>query len=174
MAISKDKKVEIYSRLKKSISKAKSVVFVNFHGLGVIDTTDLRKKLKREGIEYFVAKKTLTKRALDEISIEGEMPVLEGELALACLSRQMGEAKAGGEDLIAPAREIYEFQKGHKESIKIVGGIFEGRYMNMEEMMSIATIPPISVLYGQFVNLINSPIQSFVMTLSQIAEQKTK
>lgn len=39
-------------------------------------------------------------------------------------------------------------------------------------MTEIATIPSMQVLRGQFVNLINSPIQRFVVALNQIAESK--
>jgi len=162
MAISKDKKVEIYSKLKDFVSKSKSIVFVNFHGLPVLDMTDLRKKLREEGIGYMVAKKTLIKKALGDASVNGDMPVLDGELALAF-----------GDDLIAPAREVYGFQKSHKDNLQIVGGVFDGKYMAKEEMMEIATIPSTQVLYGQFVNLINSPIQQFVMALGQIADKKS-
>ena len=44
--------------------------------------------------------------------------------------------------------------------------------MNREEMNDIAVIPPLEVLYSQFVNIINSPIQGFVVALDQIAKQK--
>jgi hypothetical protein len=39
-------------------------------------------------------------------------------------------------------------------------------------MNSIATIPPLPVLRGMFVNVINSPIQSLVIALSKVAEIK--
>ena len=38
--------------------------------------------------------------------------------------------------------------------------------------MEIAMIPSREVLYAQFVNLINSPIQQFVVVLDQIAKSK--
>ena len=44
--------------------------------------------------------------------------------------------------------------------------------MMKEEMTNIAMIPPMEVLRAQFVNLINSPIQQFVVALDQIAETK--
>ena len=161
MAISKEKKEKIYDGIKNAIEKAQSVVFVNFHGLGVSETTDLRRKLREDGVKYTVSKKTLIKKALVEVKPEGEMPELEGELALAY-----------SEDLTAPARGVYDFQKGHKENISILGGVFEGKYMNQAEMTEIAVIPPTQVLYGQFVNLINSPIQGLVIALDKIAEKK--
>jgi large subunit ribosomal protein L10 len=161
MAINKEKKKKIVSDVSKIVKDAESVVFVNFHGLPVANTTILRKTLKEQNIGYLVSKKTLAKRALDEAKITGTLPVMEGELALAY-----------GKDLIAPAREVYAFQKKYPNLIQIIGGVFERRYMNKEEMTDIATIPPLQVLYGQVVNLINSPIQQLVMALGQIAKTK--
>ncbi len=161
MAIIKEKKKEILKKVQSAVDSSNSVVFVNFHGLGVLDTTDLRKELRNKGVAYTVAKKTLIRKALEGSKVEGEMPTIDGELAIAY-----------GEDLIAPAREVYTFQQQHKENIFILGGVFDGKYMNKEEMMEIATIPETPVLYGQFVNLINSPIQRFVVALDQIASKR--
>ncbi len=39
-------------------------------------------------------------------------------------------------------------------------------------MTAIATIPPVPVLRGMFVNVINSPIQGLVIALDKVREQK--
>ncbi len=162
MAITKEKKKEIVSLLKKAIDDSKSVVFVNFKGLLVKDASDLRRSLKKDGVAYSVTKKTLFKKVLGESDIKGDAPEVSGELALAW-----------GEDLIAPAKGIYEFQKKLDGKVSIVGGIFDGEFKNKEEMLSIATIPSMQVLRGMFVNIINSPIQRFAVALNQIAEKKS-
>lgn len=162
MAINKEKKTEILKKVSSAIDGSKSTVFVNFHGLSVSDTTSLRKSLTQEKVGYTVAKKTLINRALSDKKIEGEKPSFEGELAIAY-----------GEDLVAPARGVYEFQKKHKDNIAILGGIFDGIYKTQEEMTEIASIPPLQVLRGMFVNVINSPIQGLVIGLNAIAEKKT-
>ena len=141
---------------------AKSLVFVNFHGLKVKDATVMRKALKSDSVGLFVAKKSLTTIALDSKKYAGTAPALVGEFALAY-----------GADLVAPARDVFEFQKKYKDQVTIVGGVFEGKYMTKEEMLSIATIPPIKTLQSMFVNVINSPIQGFVMVLDGIAKTKT-
>ena len=108
MAITKEKKGKILEKIKDIIDKSKSVVFVNFHGLSVGDTTSMRSKLREEGVGYFVSKKTLTKIALEESKndskIKGDIPSLDGELALAY----------SGEDETTAAREIYEIGKKFK------------------------------------------------------------
>ncbi len=161
MAISKNKKQEILEKTQKIFKNSNSVVFVNFHGLNVSDTTQLRNNLREEDSLYTVTKKTLVKKALEKISFKGDMPELGGELALAY-----------GSDSIAPARGVYEFQKKNKENIAILGGIFEGSFVDQEKMLAIAQIPSLQVLRGQFVNVINSPIQGFVIALSKIADKK--
>ena len=161
MAISKQKKGEVLAKLASGFKSAKSLIFVNFKGLTVGNTTEMRRALKNEGISYTVAKKTLAERALDEQKFEGEKPALDGELALAW-----------GEDLVAPAREVYNFVKKFPENLKILGGVFEGKYMSKSEIEGIATIPSTPVLRGMFVNIINSPIQRFAIALNEIAKIK--
>jgi len=161
MAINKAKKKEIVEKAEGFLKKSAAAVFVSFKGFKVSDATEMRKALKKEGVGYSVLKKTLLKRAITSNKIEGEVPQLEGAIAVAY-----------GEDALAPAREVYNFQKKFKENISIVGGIFEGKLVNKERMLSIATIPPLQVLRGQFVNLINSPIQGLVIALFAIAEKK--
>ncbi len=161
MAITKEKKGEIIEKLASAFKGAASVVFVHFKGLTVGSTSDMRRELKKEGVSYQVAKKTLTKRALDEQKLEGAMPELTGELSLAW-----------GEDLIAPARGVYTFVKKFPENLAILGGIFDGRYMSQSEIEGIARIPTTPVLRGMFVNIINSPIQRFAIALSEIAKTK--
>ncbi len=161
MPITKQKKVELIDKLEGIVKKAKTLVFVKFKGVTANDTAGLRKKFRESGIGYTVAKKTLLKRALGSVKVSGELPVLDGEIAIAY-----------GEDLLSPAREVYAFHKGHKENFSIAGGIFEGVYKNAGEMMTIATIPSREVLLAQLANLLNSPVQRFAIALNQIAEKK--
>lgn len=160
MALTKQKKQDIVANLKESLKGAESVTFVNFHGLGVTETNEMRSALSEQSVGYSVVRKTLAKRALEDTKVEGEMPQLEGELAIAY----------GPET--APAREVYAFQKKYEDKVSILGGIFEGRYLGKEEMLEIAQIPSIEVLRGMFVNLINSPIQRIAIVLNQIAMER--
>lgn len=156
VAISKQKKEEILKDLQENLKKAKDVIFVNFHGLNVSATNELRKLLRNLKVKYLVAKKTLIKKAFDSINFAGDMPELEGEIALAFSS----------DDPIVLARELKQFAKNHK--IKFLGGVFENKYIDSNTVIMLANIPPREVLLAQFVNIINSPIQGTVVTLNGI------
>jgi large subunit ribosomal protein L10 len=161
MAITKQKKTEIVEKLREA-AKSEAAVFVSFRGVPVSDTTSMRAALRENGVSYFVAKKTLIKKAFAEAGIEGEIPTLDGELAVAYSS-----------DATAPAREVFDFHKKlGGDRLRIVGGVFENKFLSRSEMEEIAQIPSLQVLRGMFVNIINSPIQGFAMVVKAYADKK--
>ncbi len=161
MAVTKAKKEEVLAKLVEIKGMADSIVFVHFNKLPVKDSTLMRTALRKEGVGFLVAKKTLMKRAFDG-AYEGTMPELEGEIAVAYSA-----------DAIAPAQNIKEFAGKFKDQLAIVGGVFQGVYKSKEEMTVIASIPPLQTLRGMFAQLINSPRQRFAVVLSKVAETKS-
>ncbi len=160
MAISKEKKVAIIEKLEAGIKGAETVTFVNFHGLTVGEITELRKALRAEGVSYYVAKKTLVKRALDALKVSGTQPGLPGELALAW-----------SEDPIASAKGVFEFAKTRKDKVSLVGGVYKGAYFSKEEIMSLATIPPRQAMLGQFVGMLNASVANVVRAIDAKAKK---
>ena len=160
MALLKSKKEEIVKDLKKSVEASNSVVFVNFHGLNVSEEGALRKDLRDKEVGYKVSRKTLLKRAL-EGKAEGEMPELSGEVAIAY-----------SKDAISPAREVYNFGKAHKVALAILGGIFEGKYVDSVKMTEIATIPGREVLLSKLLFLLQSPMQRLAIAVGEVAKKK--
>ncbi|MFA6325208.1 MAG: 50S ribosomal protein L10 [Candidatus Paceibacterota bacterium] len=156
----KSKKEEMVKNVEKMVNDSKSVVFVNFHGLTAVEETLLRKDLREKGISYKVSRKTLLKRALAG-KAEGELPELGGEVAMVY-----------GDDEIAPAREVYNFQKTHKGFLNILGGIFEGKFVNANIMIEMATIPSREVLLSKIAFLLKSPIQRLAIAVNEVAKSK--
>jgi large subunit ribosomal protein L10 len=162
VAITKAKKQDILAKLEGIKKDSDSIVFVSFKGVTVKDTTAMRRGMREAGVGYFVAKKTLMKRVFGE-AYEGEMPQLDGEIAVAYSA-----------DPIAPAQQVKEFAGKFKDSIAIVGGVFQGVFKNKEEMTEIASIPPLQTLRGMFAQLLNSPRQRFAVVLDKVAGTKAE
>lgn len=162
MAISKSKKQDIVASFDTVLADGPAVAFVQFDRLTVAQSNALRRKLRAAGVGYKVGKKTLIKRALATKGINGEIPDLTGEVAVAYSTT----------DVLAPSREVYDFQTANKNVVTLIGGIFEGEYKDKAAITKIATIPPLHTLRGMFVNIINSPIQRMVIALDQIASKK--
>ncbi|MFZ2500521.1 MAG: 50S ribosomal protein L10 [Minisyncoccia bacterium] len=164
MAISKDKKREIIAKLTDAFKEASSVAFVGFTKLTVADASKMRKELSSAGVRYYVAKKTLIRKALEKQGYTGTVPELPGEVAIAWTAST---------DVTAPTRGTYTFGKKLKgAALTLLGGVFENAFIDAPAALAIATIPPMPVLRGMFVNIINSPIQGFVIALDKVREKK--
>ncbi len=162
MAISKVKKGEIIATLGDAFKEATSIAFVGFSKLTVADASKMRKDFAQSGVRYYVAKKTLIRKALEDRGYTGEVPELPGEVAVAWTL----------DDVTAPARGVYEYGRKLKGAVALLGGVFDGAFADKAQMTAVATIPPLPVLRGMFVNVINSPIQGLVIALDKIREQK--
>ena len=156
----KSKKEQMVKELEGTIKESKSLVFVNFHGLKVNDETVLRRNLRKESVGYKVSRKTLLARALKG-KAEGEIPELAGEIAIAY-----------SKDEIASPREIYNFQKTHKGILNILGGIFEGKFVNAAYMTELAMIPNREVLLSKIAYLLKSPMQRLAIAVNEVVKKK--
>ncbi len=160
MAITKAKKGEIIAKVAAGLKDAETVAFVNFHGLSVTETTELRKKLREEGVSYYVAKKTLIGRALDAHGVTGTKPEMPGELAIVW-----------AKDAVAAPKGIADFAKTRKEKLTLVGGIYAGAYMSKEDITALAAIPSMQGLRGMFVGLLSNSIGGVVRVIDAKAKQ---
>ncbi len=163
MAKTKAQKQEIITKLEEAFKNATSTVFVHFSGLAVSDESAIRRDFRKDGVKYFVAKKTLILRALASLGHQVDDLVLDGEIAVAY---------GGGEDSTVAARLVHAAGKKLADKVGIVGGIFEGKIIDGARMREIATIPSLEVLRGMFAQVINSPRQRFAVVLSEVAKSK--
>lgn len=154
--ITKEKKKVVLQDLTDRFGKAKSMVFIGFQGLTVKDNIALRRKLRAEGIDYTVAKKTLIKKGLESIKVEGtEKFEAEGPIAVA----------VGYDDEVAPARITKEFSKTN-DKVRIMGGVMNMALIDAESMKQIASLPGKDQLRAQLLATINAPVSGFVNVLA--------
>ena len=65
-------KEQLVIELKEKIEGAKALYYTDFTGLNVKRMTELRRRLRKAGVEYVVIKNTLALRAVNESGLVGE------------------------------------------------------------------------------------------------------
>ena len=166
MALTKAQKTKQIDSIKEKVANQKSMVFVDFAKVPSKEMFSLRKSLKEGGCNLKIAKKTLVRIAFGQSNISfwnKIKSVIPGQLALVF----------GVEDEIAPARIANEFAK-KQENFKILGGIFESRFIDRERVLALANIPTREVLLGRLVGSIASPMANFARVIDKIRESKEK
>lgn len=156
MAITPEK-IAAVAEIKEKISKAKGSVLTNYRGLTVAQDTKFRRKMREAGIEYQVAKNTMTRIATKELGLEDLQPYLEGPTAIAI----------SYSDPVAPAKVISDFIKENKlQSLEIKAGIVEGQVIDANGVKALANLPPREVLIAKVLGSMQSPITGLVTVLS--------
>ena len=141
--------------------KSKSGVFVDYKGITVIEDTQMRVKMREENVDYSVIKNRLMKFAIKNVGFEELDSVLNGTTSLATST----------DDPIAPARVVKEFADKLPDYFEIKAGFMDGKILSKDEVLAIASIPPLPILQAQFLGTLLAPIASLAVVLKAAAEK---
>lgn len=151
-------KQEIVAELAAQARRMKSAVFTSIGGYTMEDADKMRAQGRKEGVELVVAKKSLLARALKDAGVNVDVVAFEGSILTAF----------GMQDEVAPAKMIAALSKD-RESIKIIGGLMEGKNVDATYIKTLAKLPSKKELYAKLVGSIYSPVSGFVRVLNAIA-----
>ena len=158
-------KLDAVKKLTEKLKDAKAMVLVDYRGINVNEDTELRRKARETGIDYFVAKNRLVKIALQEVGVEANFDdLLEGTTSFAL----------GYEDGIAPSKLVYDFGKTLKDKFVIKGGMLDGARVDAATIESLAKLPSREEMLGQVAYGLMSPIRMLAVALSNLSEQKNE
>ena len=156
MPKTKQQKEETIKSLEEGLKSAKAVVFANFQGLKVSEAEELRRECRKNDIKVVAAKKTLVKRACEDLGLKDIDPkVFAGGVATFMA---LG-------DEVSAARIVNNFAKTH-EILKIFGGVLEGNFIDVITVKSLANLPSKQELLARLVGSINAPVSDFVNVLA--------
>lgn len=160
-------KKELVAELVEKISKAQSIVLVDYQGLSVNAETALRKTLRENGAEYLVAKNRLFKIALKEAGVTDSFEdLLEGTTSFAF----------GYADPVAPAKAIYDLanSKEMKKAaiFKIKGGVLTGKRVEADGIEALAKLPSRDQLLSMVLNSMLGPIRKLAYAAVAISDKK--
>ncbi|MBF4695857.1 50S ribosomal protein L10 [Fusibacter ferrireducens] len=151
----------VVEEIKEKFSSAKSAVLVDYRGLTVEESTELRSKFRAAGVDYKVYKNNLVKLAIKDTAFEPLSQDLTGPNAIAF----------GIEDAVVPAKIVKEFAKAHK-NLELKSGVVDGSYCNLEQIIQIADLPSKEVLIGRFLGSVKAPVSNFAYFLSNLIKEK--
>ena len=152
-----EEKKRITQDLNERFSKAAVVIVTDYKGLDVDAINDLRRKLRKEEVEYQVVKNSLLVRASEETDVALIKETFKGPSAVA-LSYS---------DPIAPAKVLTAFAKDH-DVFEIKVGVMDGKILDANKIKALAALPSREVLLGTFVSVLNNVPTGFVRTIAEI------
>ncbi|WP_100486459.1 50S ribosomal protein L10 [Sporolactobacillus pectinivorans] len=154
-------KKKIVDEIAGKMKESAATIVVNYRGLTVAEVTELRKQLREANVDYKVYKNTFARRAAEIAGVTSLDEILTGPTAVSFSK----------EDVIAPAKVLYNFSKDH-EALEIKGGVIEGKTASMDELKALAELPSKETLLSMLANVLQAPIRNFAIGVKAVAEQK--
>jgi large subunit ribosomal protein L10 len=145
-------KEQIVADLAQKLKGASALYYTDFTGLNVKRMTELRRRLKKAGVEYVVIKNTLALKAVNEGGFDGVR--LHGPTGLVV-----------AQDAIIAAKLLTDFAKENDQRPAVKGGIYEGAAIDAALVKKLATMPTRDEALSQFVGALNSVLMMFALAL---------
>lgn len=149
-------KFDTVASVKETLSRAKSIVVADYRGLTVDQMTDLRRRLRQEGVELRVIKNRLAKIALKESNMDTMDEHLKGMTTIAF----------GMDDPVSPAKVLARYAKDN-EKLQIIAGQMDNQVLDVAGINELATLPSRDELLGRLLGSLTSPIQKLAYGLNQ-------
>lgn len=148
------KKAEVIADLQETLGGVESLVVTKNLGLTAAQVSELRVRMRKEGVDFKVSKNRLVLRALKGTRFEGIGPLLKGPVGIA-----------SSKDAVAAAKIAANFAKDN-EKLVILGGALGDKVLDTAAVVALSKLPSLDELRGKLVGLLQAPAQRLA-TLSQ-------
>lgn len=168
------RKEAVINQLRDRLLNSQVIVLTEYRGLTVQDMNLLRAKCRKAGVEYRVAKNSLTRLAIKDTELEGLEPYLVGPTAIG-----MGFLDS------ASAAKIFVESAGEYAPLKIKAGVLKKHIFGPEKVRELARLAPKEVLISQLLanmkgpitnlgNVLSGPLGGLINLLKALQEQKAE
>jgi large subunit ribosomal protein L10 len=149
----RNEKEQLVTELTTKIKSAKALYYTDFTGLNVKRMTELRRRLKKAGIEYVVIKNTLALRAVNDSGLVGTR--LKGPTGLIV-----------SKDPVSAAKLLTDFAKENEQKPTVKGGMLEGVAIDEAQVKKLASMPSREQMLAELGASMQAPMAAFVGALN--------
>ncbi|MGL4949973.1 MAG: 50S ribosomal protein L10 [Anaeroplasmataceae bacterium] len=155
------KKIELVNELKDKFNSSKAFISFDYQGLTVSKFMQLRNDFRNNGCEVFVLKNNISRRAAIECGYQEFADQLTGPKAIVF----------SVDDIIAPAKMLFEFAKENQQ-VKVANGVVDKEVYDYAKLEALATLPSYETLLTQVAAGMLGTVRQLAVGLNMICEQK--
>ncbi|MDP9377117.1 MAG: 50S ribosomal protein L10 [Actinomycetota bacterium] len=144
----RDEKAVVIDQVTADIQGSEAIFAVDYRGLTVRQSAELRTRLRESDARFSVVKNTLTERAADAAGADGLKPFLQGPTAMTFVRGDAAQA----------AKALSDFRRTTGGLLIFKGGWMNGAPLTPEDVEAIAKLPSREVLYGRLVGMVAAPL----------------
>ncbi len=152
-------KKEFVAALNKDFKESNLLVITHYSGLNVKELEELRSKMRESEVKFKVAKNRLAKLSLPGTSFEKVSELFKGPTAIAYSG-----------DPIKAAKIAVDFSKTNKK-LKIIGGSFEGKIIEVDQVKFLASLPSLDEVRSKIISILQAPASKVLTVINAPGSQ---
>lgn len=145
--------------LKDKFGSYKGYIFTDYRGLTVEQITNLRTALRKLNAEYKVVKNNFARIAFKELNQPDVADYLVGPTAIALTKEEASQV----------AKSILDFSR--ETSVKIKGGLVEGKVFNEKQVEALSKLPTKAELIAKLMGTMKAPAQNLVYAMNGVTSK---
>ena len=151
--MNKEQKKNYITEMTANFENSEAVLVTHYQGLTVKQLDELRKQMRKHGIQFKITKNRITKLALEKTKCKDLANLFTGPTAVA-LSK----------DAISTAKILTKFSK-ENNNLKILGGIMGKEILDVAAVANVATLPTLDEARAKIIGILSSPAQKIASIL---------
>jgi large subunit ribosomal protein L10 len=158
LALSKQKKEQVLEQYKDWMGRAQAMILTEYTGVTVKELDAIRARVRDSGGEFHIIKNTFARKVLAAAGLDVPAEYLVKSTAITFAFN----------DAAATSKALMD-ATAKSESIKLKGGILDGRVLSAAQVKSLAELPPLPVIRAQLLGTIQAPAGKLVRTINEPA-----
>jgi large subunit ribosomal protein L10 len=157
--LNREQKAQVIEEVAESLRESNAVFAVDYRGISVAQSAELRTTLRAADSSFTIVKNTLAEIAADRVGADGLKSILQGPTAMTFVRG----------DAAAAAKALRDFRRSTQNTLlEFKGGWMDGQALSPEDVDAIAQLPSKEVLVGRLVGMIASPLSGLVTALNNL------
>ena len=152
-------KAELIETLHTTFSDAASIVIAHQTGLTVVESSDLRNRMREGGATFKVTKNRIAKIALKDTPYEKLEEHFSGPTAIGASS-----------DVVTAAKVLVAFAK-ENDKLEIIGGAIGEQVLDKAEVEHLAKLPSLDELRSKLIGILQASASKLVGVIEAPASQ---
>ena len=156
-----EQKAQLVNEVADKMKSTPAFIAFQYQGLTVEQFQNLRRTLLKDGCHISVIKNNISRRASEQLGYSEFADVLKGAIAIVF----------SGEDIVAPAKGLFEFAKDN-DKVVIEKGVVDGEIYDFAKLQTLATLPSRDTLLTQLAAGMLGTLTQLSIGLNMVAEKQ--
>jgi large subunit ribosomal protein L10 len=148
----------LLDEVKDKTVASKILMLLSYQNLNANVTANFRSDIIKAGGDFTVIAKRLFRKAAKDAGIVIEDIDYDGHIAFV----------TSKENPVDTTKAIYTFRKENKDTLNILGGLFEGQACKAEDFEAVAKLPTKDGMRSQMLGLFQAPMSQVVSVMQSL------